>query len=519
MQETQAATLMQPDAQPFVSAAVGGELKKLALHSSHYLAGLLGNLGLGLVSFPIFTRVFSVAEYGLIDLVQKLALLLVAGGKMGLQNAALRFYDLRRFAAEPREQRSYYATMFFGALGSASVVALLFLAVAGWFKAGGRLGSVSGVLHFVALLVVLRSLGSILYAFLRIEERTKTFNVAAVASKAATLAVVCALLPWMGRLAGTYFVGATLVEVMLAAALIAPLVRRRLLAPSSFDFSLWQAGVAFGLPLVIYEWAFTLLGSADRFLVQHYLGAQALGLYSVAYGLAQSVNDLLVTPLGLALMPIYMRLWSTEGPQKTAEFLSLTFDAFLLVAAGILATAAACSHDAVIVLASAKYAGAEQLIAVLLSGLLIYTMHIFLAAGLLIHKRSLLMAGILAAAALLNIATNCVLLPRMGLLGGAVAVLLSYAACIFGLWRASNRLLALRVHFRFLGGYAVAGLLAWLAAGAIALRPGLMGLAVRAAVASAAYVSVLLLVDGHVRAGAGRLLAWAAAARRACHSR
>lgn len=515
MEETQATTVLEPDAQPFVSAVVAGELKKLAVHSSHYLAGLLGSLGLGFLSFPIFTRAFSVAEYGLIDLVQKLVLLLVAGGKMGLQNAALRFYDVRRFAALPGEERKYYSTMFFGVLASGGAVAGVFWIAARWLGAGASLGSVTGVLYVVALLVVLRSLGSILYAFLRIEERTKMFNAVAVAGKAAILAVVCALLPWMGRMAGTYFVGAGLVEVALAAVLIVPLARRKLLAPSSFDFSLWKAGVAFGLPLVVYEWAFTLLGSADRFLVRHYLGAQALGLYSVAYGLAQSVNDLLVTPLGLALMPIYIRLWSTEGSEKTAEFLSVTFDAFLLVAAGILAVAAACAQDAVLVLASAKYAGAGQLIPLLLAGLLIYTMHIFLAAGLLIHKRSLQMAGILAAAAGFNIAANCLLLPRMGLVGGSLAVLLSYGACILGLWRASNRLLALRVRARHLCGYAAAGVLAWLAAASLALAPGAAGLAVRAALASAVYASAVLLVDGHVRTGAGRLLAWAVAMRRA----
>ena len=77
------------------TGAISNELKKLLRHSSHYLAGLLGAMALGFVSFPIFTRVFSVADYGTIDFVQKILLVLIAVSKMGTQNSALRFYDPR----------------------------------------------------------------------------------------------------------------------------------------------------------------------------------------------------------------------------------------------------------------------------------------------------------------------------------------------------------------------------------------------------------------------------------------
>lgn len=486
------------------SSLIGAELKRLAKQSSHYLAGLLGGLALGLVSFPIFTRVFSIAEYGLIDLAQKVLVMLAAVSKLGLQYAALRFYDGRRFAADAGSAQGYYSTMFFGVLSTGTGSALLFLIVVtiapqSWF------GPLVKVIPFLCAVVLLRALGSMLWAFLRVQERTKTFNALSVAVKAATTVAVFALFPLAGRTAQTYFGAVTLVEMALIVGLTVTLVRSGLLVPSRFDFTFFRAGVAFGVPLVVYEFAFAMLASVDRFLVRHYLGGDALGLYSVAYGLAQHANELLVMPLGMAVMPIYMRLWICEGRRPTIDFLSACLDLFLLAAAVVLAGAVAVSHDLVIVLASAKYAGAERLIPVLLTGLLIHATYVFLAAGLLIHNRTLKMAGILLVAVAFNIALNWALLPRMGLMGGALATLLSYSLCVASLGWASNRLLPLRINVRSLLVYIAAATMAGFAATRLQLDPPAVNLAAGSVLVCAVYGGSLYLLDRRVR----RAVLWA----------
>jgi O-antigen/teichoic acid export membrane protein len=490
---------------PLPDSLVAGEVKRLAHQSSHYVAGLMGGFLIGLISFPIFTRVFSVAEYGVMDLAQKVMLMLVPAGKMGLQNAALRFFDARRFASDREAARRYYSTMYFGALAASAVIAAALIGIfplTGDSWVGGKL---TGLVPFIAALIVLRAVGSILWAFLRVEERTRAYNIVSVVSRAAAVAAVCALLPVAGRTARTYLGGMALAETAVVACVTAWLLRRSVLAPACCDFALFRTGMAFGMPLVVYEAAFTFLGSADRFLVQHYLGSNALGFYSVAYALSQHVNDLLVTPLNLALMPIYLRIWASGGREQTVGFLNVTLNYYLLASAGILAIAAACAHDMVAVLASTKYAGAERLVPLLLAGLLVYTLHVFLAAGLFIHNRTLKMAGILLGAAALNIVLNCFLLPTLGLTGGAVAVLASYFACSFALGLASKRYLPLRIECRRLGKYAGAAALAWLTASAIEIDNHVVSFAARSSAALAVYASALLAVDARMRSGAGLL--------------
>lgn len=71
------------------------ELKTLCRHSLHYLVGRAGLIVVSLVSFPLLTRVFSVAQHGTIDLIAKVVLIAAVMSKMGLQHALPRFYDIK----------------------------------------------------------------------------------------------------------------------------------------------------------------------------------------------------------------------------------------------------------------------------------------------------------------------------------------------------------------------------------------------------------------------------------------
>jgi O-antigen/teichoic acid export membrane protein len=346
-----------------------------------------------------------------------------------------------------------------------------------------------------------------LWSFLRVEEHTKAYNVISVAVKAATIAAVCSLIPITGRVAQTYFSGLILVEGAFVAGLTAPLVLRGLLKPERFDLTLLKAAVAYGAPLVIYEFSFNILGATDRFLVQHFLGPEPLGFYSVAYGLAQQVNDFLFGPLNLALTPMYMRIWTSEGRQKTVEFLSRAFDLYLMGAAVVLAVAAASARDAVLLLASRKYAGAERPIPILLLGLLIFASHLFLAAGLLVHKRTLPMAGALMTAAALNIGLNWFLLPRLGLMGGALAAVLSYSVCVFILARISMRLLPLHFYSLRLAKYLSAAGAGYMVASIVELGKPAYNLAGKSVITLVVYIVILYALDRRIRDTAAKGMA------------
>lgn len=493
-------------ATPPPEKTVASEMAALARQSSHYLLGLAGTMALGMVSFPIFTRILPVAEYGVIDLAQKILLVAVAIAKFGLSNSALRFYDSKQFAANPESRRRYYSTMFVGAVAPAVVVACLFAAaIRLWFGAGID-GGLAAALLASALLIVPRSAQSMFWSFLRIEERTELYSVLSVVVKGATILAICVLLHW-GRASGKlYFLATAAVETGLVIGLTLPLLRGRLLAVSSVDPVLLRSALVFGMPLIVNEIAFVVLDAADRTLVQHYLGATELGIYAVAYGLASTIQGLLMTPLNLAVLPIYLRLWAAGERQQTVDFLSAGLDYLLLGSIGLFAVVAATARELVLLSASSKYHGAEDLLPTIFAGLLIFTTYFFLNAGLIIAKKTAAIAAVMAASAAVNVALNCAMLPRMGLRGAAIATLLSYGFCIVLMAVVSFRTLPLRMEWTRLARYVASGAAAWAAAASLRIHPAALSGLCKSAVAVGVYAAVLCLLDARMRRWAGRVV-------------
>jgi len=486
------------------TSRAAAELKNLGRQSFHYVAGFVGNMGLGFVSFPIFTRAFTVADYGLIDFAQKILLLPTAVSKMGMQNSALRFYNQGPESAT-RSQSGYYSTILLGVALSSAAITLLFLAGVRVLSGTVIDPPLAQLLYFVGVLILVRSLWSILMAFLRVEERTKKLCLVGVAMKAATIAAVCALLPIAGASAHTYFAGTLATEVIFAAIFIVPLVRRGLVNFVAIDTGLLRGAMAYGLPMIAYELAGVALLYGDRGMVRQYLGEQALGYYTAAYSLSNYVNDFVMAPLGLAITPIYMRLWAKEGVEQTSKFLSLSLDMFLMAVGLVVAGVGLVCQDALVLLASPKYAAAGPLIPVLVAAMLIHATSQFVSAGLLIGKRTGTMALVLLAATALNMGLNAVLLPRIGLEGAPFAALVSRGLCIAVLWRLSARILPLSLKPAGLLRYAVCGLAAWLVGSLVQLHPAVLNIIARGAVAVVVYIGCLCLLDSRVRALAAGL--------------
>ena len=133
-------------------------IKTLYRHSSHYMGGRLVLMLLGFASFPVFTRIFSVADYGIISLISNTVALLVVVSKFGFQTAVQRYYPEAANSADPDALPRYYATLFYGTALIAALLTLLF-AMSIPFGSARFLGiSATGALYLAISLVGIRSL-------------------------------------------------------------------------------------------------------------------------------------------------------------------------------------------------------------------------------------------------------------------------------------------------------------------------------------------------------------------------
>jgi O-antigen/teichoic acid export membrane protein len=475
------------------------EIRNLLRHSTHYIGGRVGLTLIAFVSFPLFTRLFSVADYGLMGLVLKIVAAATVLAKMGIQNSVTRFYEEEKASPDKNALRRFYSTLFFG-IGFCAVVVTVLFALGVWALPGAMIAPyLKDLLLFGAILILIRGTQTVLAGFLRVEERTKTYNVLDILAKAAGVTIVLVLYFAWKRSLHAFFSGLVVAEAAIVIAMIVALLRRHLLDPRQFDYRLLRTVVAFGFPLIWYEFTYMILDSGDRIIVNYFLGAQALGYYSAAYNISAYIQESMVAPINLALVPLYMKVWTTKGRQPTQVFLNRTLNAFLLLAVGVVCAVFTTSRDALVFLGSQKYQAAHRLLPVLVVGLVFWSLHIFFIAGLLIHKRTSTMARLNFYACAVNIGLNVILLPRIGVMGAALATLFSYMFVVILMARASFPLLPLRIDYRACARYMLVAAVTALLVSRIELDSAFWNLGCKGLLSLLMYVSVLWAVDRNVR--------------------
>lgn len=473
-------------------------LKTLYRHSSHYLGGRLAVMLLGFISFPVFTRIFSVADYGTINLITNMVLLLTVVSKFGFQHSVQRYYPDGK-SANQETMRNYFSTLFFSTGALALVLSAIF--VLSVFAGLGRYFGVNagGTLILACSLVAIRSLRSMQMNLMQIEHKTRLFNGVDIFQKAATIALSCALLFFWQKTLFAFFLGVVIVEGAVLFQYWPVLARRDLISVRAFDLSFLRTAVAFSMPLMAAEISWVVLDSGDRFFIQHYMGLQSLGFYAAAYGIAIYLQDVMMAPLNLALFPICMKVWNNEGKEATENFLSKSLDQFLLAAVAVVCVAIVTARDVIVLLASKKFQEAHSLLPYLVIGLVLSAVTIFFRPGLMIYKRASKIASATFYACVLNIVLNMILLPRIGLVGAAIATMISYAAIVVFLGYQSLGVLPYKLELTAFARYCiVGGAASWLIL-QIPIESPLLSAIVKASLILIAYAVVLFAIDKHVR--------------------
>jgi O-antigen/teichoic acid export membrane protein len=421
------------------------DIRQLLVHASQYLAGRAGLMLLGFVSFPLLTRLLPVAQYGELSLALKLCLLWTVLSKCGIQNAALRFFPEASRSSEAEKQACASTLILSAAAISLLLGAFGYLAMR---TIGSRLGpAVSALAPLLLILALVRSIQPTFSGLLRSERRAWLFNACELSGKAGGILFSILALVLIATDLRYFIAGLVSAEALVMIAIAIWFYRAGLLSFRSFKPRLAREVIFFSLPLIAYELTSVILDSGDRLLVGRFLGLSQLGLYSAAYSIATYAEEALMTPVNMALMPAYMKIWVDQGAAATARFLSDSLDYFVMACGAVALLVYVTSTDLIGILASKKFAAAQTLLPVLVLGLLVYATHIFFNAPLIIHKRSIVLTTVTTVCCIANIFMNILFLPRLGIMGAAVSTLLSYILLVLGLLLVSRRYLSFRLPF------------------------------------------------------------------------
>jgi O-antigen/teichoic acid export membrane protein len=477
------------------------ERRELLKQVPHYLGGRVALLLLGFVSFPLFTRIFSVAQYGQLNLVLKVAALVTVLSKCGMTESVFRFYEEKAVSQQRDALRRFYSTIVLGMVLLSASIAFLFVAALHLIPVLLIEPSTRLAYSCAAVLIFSRTVYLIGLNFIRAEGRSATYNVLVVVAKLLTITAVLAIFFVWSRDISAFVVGSAIAEGTVAAYFLASLLRRKLCTFRLFTPSILRAALAFGVPLIVYEFASVVLDSGGRFLIQYFLGSEALGYYAAAYNIANYIFEIFAVPLAAAAVPLFLKMWANKGEHDTAAFLSQTINYFAVASIGVVATTIATAEDAVRLMASSRYLPAAPLVPVLASGLMIYAFHMFLNVPLYIHKRTVASATVVVIATAVNLCLSAVLLPTVGLMGAAVATLASYAVLVGMIYLQTRKLMTLTFWIALLVKCLGIGFLAVILVGYVHTPLALTTFLVKGTLCISLYFGLVVVMDRRFRQG------------------
>src|SRR5215217_3648586 len=401
----------------------------LARHTLAYgLSGFVVPL-VGVVTLPIYSRIFSAAEYGLLELGLVLTGIALVAADAGLSAAAQReFYEYRSEHAAERRNVVFTGLVATVALSLATAAVLL----AFRDTIADRLlerPDEDTLVAVVAATIPALTLATYLREVMRLGFRTGQYLVSSALAAVLTgalgvFAVVVLNLDVEGVFLGTLAASVVAVAygaVAIRADLSGRFARREL-----------RALLAFGLPLVpaaVATWALLLV---DRLILRRLEDLDAVGQYAIASRLS-GILVLGMTGFVLALGPYLLSVYSEEPDQeKLVRGRTLTYLAFTL---GLGALALTLFAEELTHLFAPDYDEAADAVGPLAFGAIGYGAAAVLLTGIGLARRTIYVAGLATIAAGVNIA----LIPPLGIVGAALASAGGYGALALLYYWAAQR--------------------------------------------------------------------------------
>ena len=484
--------------------AAQSPIRRLFVQASHYSVANLLTTAAGLITFPLMTRIFTVADYGVMNLISATLTVSVALGKIGVQHSIIRYRSEITAGKGRFSTAQLYSTTFFGMSASGLAVTLILIAAIELLPAEW-LGDprLKGLFAVGALVVVIQVFESVLFNFLRADQETAVLMKYQVGKRYLGLALVLLTLFLISRTL-TAFYWATVATEALAIAVLATVFFRReggiRIDRRDFSRPLYRELLGFGIPMMIgYEMSGIILAVGDRYVIHGSIGSTPLGLYSAAYNLCTYVQSIFVASVGQAVMPLYIQMWDQKGPEETAAFIARSLRTYILFGAPVIAGLASVGPQLLPSLASEKYASAAAILPWVIAGMVLEGANAMVAAGLFIHRKTKHIGLVVFSSAILNLVLNLLLVPRVGIMGAAIATLASYAVASCALALVGRRFLAVKIPWMTMARATLAAIAMYLSLAHLCPGRHLLTVAVRALIGTPLYVLLIALIDPDAR--------------------
>lgn len=368
---------------------------------------------------PIITKTLSVYEYGIWAQIWVTVSLLSPLALLGLSQATIRYLAAEANIIKIRNI-FYSGILFVTVWGSFISLVVFFLSdpIARILFQDGSLAYLIRLASFLILLTALYQLSSL---YFRIFQMNTMFALITIVKTFGHLLLVFLFLCVGLGLQGV--IGATLaIHLIMSIFSLALVISRIGLAFP--NFSKLKEVLIYGIPLTPNPMLDWLRSSSDRYIIGIFLGMGAVGIYSVAYSLG-SIVLVLVSPIQFILFPSLSKIYDEKRYDEVKNYLKFSIKYFLLIAIPSAFGISALAVPLLTILTTSDYLDGAILVPFIAFGGVFFGVYQISINVTQLVKKTKFNLYLYLIAAVSSILFNILLVPFMGVLGAAIASLIS----------------------------------------------------------------------------------------------
>jgi O-antigen/teichoic acid export membrane protein len=383
----------------------------------------LGNMAQSAVSFfllPLFALYLGPSDLGVLSLIIISTTLLSTVVNSASAGSLTRYFYHIDFQSKRGE---FVFSLFIFTVIKSLLTGLLFLALSRPFclLVFGNLENLQ-LVRYSSLLVFLSPLSTFFLVLLKISEKAVFYIITNIVSMLFTILLVFFLLE---KGYGMYSViwGQTINLLMLSLFVVYYFLK---ISKPALHIRLLYRPLKYAYPLTFSNLSQILFDAGDRYILKIFVSIKEIGLYDLGYRVAGLFNIVIGKPLYDALSPM---VFQSEKNHEALKSFLCRYAIYYYILGMWAALAFSLFADSLLnlmMLDNPEFIGAAKVMPYIILASAWHGLGYFLGWGIIIKEKSWTVSMIMFVALVANIGLNFVFIPLFGMVGAAIATLISY---------------------------------------------------------------------------------------------
>ena len=405
--------------------------KHFLKHSLVYGVSNVAAKASGIILLPIYTKYFSVDEFGRLGLILAIITIMIQVVVLGQGQSLLRFIN-------QDDDKHLKKSILFSLSSLILIVSVIFIIIGEvstpfLANALGNYKSYYPSLRISIYIIAFSVLNNIFQNKLRADENSVFYTSLNLIKLVVMMIVTIYFIVKLKLGIDGVLYGQLMSEVFALIIILPSMIKQMEL---KFNMNIIVLSLKFGLPLIFSALSMTLLNISDRFLIKFLLDEKALGLYELGYRVSGILNMFLIMPLSLTLLPIAYKIYNQPGDKEYYKKI-MTYFTYILVW-GALFLSIFSKEIITLFSNNDSFIPSFEVVPIILLSYVFFGMSLISSLGFYLVGKTGYVAVITIISAILNISLNLIFIPRYGIMGAAINTLIAFVFLYVASLIASN---------------------------------------------------------------------------------